>query len=133
VQQAVLEAYPDADISVSIVWIPMVEGDSLDAAKAAARTIVDGRVRHFFDAEKRAGKAIASAIGGDGHIAWDIYLFFPKGNVWKGRPPVPQFWMHQLSESIWADSAHYHSGDNLVRELGNSMSALGFTPAIHVD
>lgn len=111
----------------------MVEGDSPDAAEAAARTIVDLRARHFYDAEKRAGKAIASVLGGDGQIAWDIYLFYPKGNLWEDRPPVPQFWMHQLTKTIWADSAHYHSGVNLVRELGNHMSALGFTAAIQVD
>jgi hypothetical protein len=133
VRQAVLETYSNVDISVSIVWIPMVEGDSLDAAQAAARTIVDLRARHFYDAEHRAGKAIASVLGGEGEIAWDTYLFYPKGSVWKDRPPIPQFWMHQLAETNWADAAHHHSGDDLVRELGNSMSALGFTTAIHVD
>ncbi len=111
----------------------MVKGDSLDAAQAIARSIADPRVRHFFDAEKRAGKAIASGLGGEGKIAWDIYIFFPKGSQWKSCPPAPQFWMHQLTQSTWADAAHQHCGDDLVRELDNCMKALGFRPAIDVD
>ena len=125
-QRAVLEAYPDADIHVSMVWIPMVEGDSLKAAHVISRDIVDSRVRHFFDADKRAGKAIASSLGGADEIAWDIYLFFPKKSRWTSHPPVPQFWMHQLTRSGWADAAHRHCGDALLRELGQCMKALGF-------
>lgn len=132
-RRAVLEAYPDADIRVSMVWIPMVEGDSLIAAQVISRDIVDSRVRHFFDASKRAGKAIASSLGGAGKIAWDIYLFFPKGSRWTSNPPAPQFWMHQLTESVWADAAHRHCGDALLRELGQCMKALGFQSIVHAD
>lgn len=124
-QKVVLDAHPDVDIRVSIVWIPMVEGDSLEAARAMARRIVDSRVRHFFDAEKRAGKVIAASLGGAGKIAWDIYLLFPRGSRWESRPPAPQFWMHQLTQSTWAGAAHQHCGDDLVRELEKCMKALG--------
>jgi hypothetical protein len=133
VQRAILEAYPDADIRVSLVWIPMVEGDSLDAAQVISRVIVDSRVRHFFDANKRAGEAIAASLGGAGKIAWDIYLFFPKESRWTSHTPAPQFWMHQLTRSVWADAAHRHCGDALLRELGQCMQALGFRPVMDAD
>ncbi len=111
----------------------MLEEDLLDAAEAAARAIVDSRVRHFFDAEKRAGKTVASTLGGEGRIAWDIYLFYPKGSLWEDQPPVPRLWMHQLTRSVWANAAHQYRGVDLVRELDKSMRALGFASAVHVD
>jgi hypothetical protein len=126
VQRAVLQAYPDADLHACIVWIPMIEGDSLEAAQTIAHSIVDSRVRHFYDAEKRVGKAIASSLGSEGKVAWDIYLFFPTGSEWTSHPPAPQFWIHQLTPSTWADAAHQHCGADLVRELDRCMKALGF-------
>ena len=104
----------------------MIEGDSLAMAEQSAQIIVDPRVRHFHDPERRAGKAIAQALGGEGDIAWDTYLFYPKGSKWLARPPAPIFWMHQLTRSTWADEAHQHCGDDLVAELGKCMKELGF-------
>ncbi len=111
----------------------MVEGDSLEAARAIACGMTDPRVQHFFDTDKRAGKAIASSLGGEGKIAWDIYTFFPKGCRWARCLPTPQFWMHQLTQSTWADAAHQNCGDDLIRELGNCMKALGFCSGIDAD
>jgi hypothetical protein len=122
VQRSILEGYPDADITVGIVWINMLEDDTeMTARRAAQRTVTDFRVRHFYDPQKRAGKAIARTLGGEGKVAWDIYLFYEKGAEWVEGPPTPSDWMHQLTASSWASLAHYHSGDDLVAELHKTM------------
>lgn len=81
------------------------------------------RVRQFYDPNQRAGKAIAESVGWKGKVAWDIYLFYPAGRSWAKRPPTPSVWMHQLGEP-WADPEHYHSGDDLVQALFETMKHL---------
>jgi hypothetical protein len=124
VQRAILSDFPDADINVSIVWINMLPLDSPVAAKLSARIIHDLRACHFHDPAKLAGKAIAQSLGGQDKAAWDIYLFYEAGNEWSDSPPAPIYWAHQLQGSTWADSAHYHSGDDLLRELHKIMQDL---------
>ena len=124
VQRSIVAAYPDADVSVSIVWIHILEQDTEMAARRATGRIADDpRVRHFHDPERRTGKAIAQSLGGKkDKVAWDIYLFYEKGSEWIKDPPSPTDWMHQLAGSSWADPAHYHSGDDLEKELYQVMS-----------
>lgn len=125
-QQSVLEAFPSADIGVSIVWINILGGDTEMAAKrAAAEILPDPRVHHFYDPEKRVGEAIARSLGGEeGKVAWDIYLFYKAGSEWAENPPTPIAWMHQLTDSSWADHVHYHSGDDMVDALYKTMKEL---------
>ncbi len=118
-----IEAFPKADISVSIVWIKIGQGDSEETAHEATETISDPHVRHFYDPEQRSGKAIAQSLALEGRVAWDIYLFYAKDSEWTDSPPTPRQWMHQLSASE-ADSAHFHTGDDLVEELYKTMKRL---------
>jgi len=69
------------------------------------------------------GKEIANSIGWDGHVAWDIYLFYARYAAWNNGPPAPKNWVHQLKDS-WADKEHFHTGDDLVKELLNTMTKL---------
>jgi len=126
VRQAILEGFPDADISVGIVWIDILELDSEAAAKRAMEGFrPDSRVRHFYDPEQRVGRAIAQSLGtGATKVAWDIYLFYERGGEWGDGPPVPVAWMHQLTSSSWADVAYFHSGNDLTRELIKTMKKL---------
>ena len=124
VQEAIIKGYPDADISVSIVWINMLPSDNRIMAHVRARTMQDPRVRHFHDPKKRVGWAIARGLGGVDRVAWDIYLFFAPGGEWDGGPPPPAWWAHQLLGSSWADPAHYHRGDDLIGQLRQAMADL---------
>ena len=123
VQEAIVKGYPDADITVSIVWINMLPLDSRVIARVQAQTMQDLRVRHFHDPRKRVGRAIAGSLGGRDKVAWDIYLFFALGSEWNGGPPPPTWWAHQLSGSSWADPARYHRGDDLVAQLRQAVTA----------
>ena len=125
-KQAIMERFSTADMSIALVWIDGVEEDDLDAARHRAKTIDDPRSRHFHDPNRLAGKAIATVLGGEGKIAWDIYLFFDPASTWTHRPPMPLHYLHQLDpESVkWADPAHYHTGDDLIDQLNQVMRRL---------
>ena len=123
VQKSIIEDFPNADISVSIVWIDMLPSDTELTAKRSARIIDDPRVRHFYDPGKRSGKAITQSLGWEGKMAWDVYLFYTEGTEWVEDPPMPSDWLHQLNDS-WADRVHFHSGNDLVEELYKTMQKL---------
>jgi hypothetical protein len=124
VQEAIVDGYPHADISVSIVWINMLPLDNRATARVRAQTMQDPRVRHFSDPRKRVGRAIAQSLGGRNKVAWDIYLFYAPGAEWEGAPPPPAWWAHQLTGSSWADAAHYHHGHDLVERLRRATADL---------
>ena len=116
--------FPDADISASIVWIPMLDEDTFDAAIPSARFLNDVRIQHFYDNNKVVGKTIADSVGWTGNVAWDIYLFYAPFIEWTGKPPKPLFWMHQLTAD-WATKDNYRTGYDLKNELFLSMQKLG--------
>jgi hypothetical protein len=125
VRTAILEGFPDTDIRVSIVWIPMLEGDAEAAARGSATDFSDPRVRQFYDAERRLGRHVAEVLGGGPDaVAWDIYLFFGAGSRWTQRLPRPSAWMHQLTTSNWAAAEQYHTSDDLIQELHRTMGEL---------
>jgi hypothetical protein len=64
-------------------------------------------VRHFFDPEKQIGKAIASNLNWGSHIAWNIYLFYDRGQKCSDQPPTPVKYAHQLTNE-WADRHQNH-------------------------
>jgi len=92
----------------------MLPSDNASAAKRAAQSIADTRVRHFYDAKADVGKVIAQSLGEASRIAWDMYLFYAAGVEWNQEPPQPIAWAHQMSDA-WHD--HYHYGEDLETEL----------------
>jgi hypothetical protein len=120
---SLIETFPDADIAASIVWIPILDNDSLEAARPSVKYLSDKRFRHFYDQYKIVGKKISESIGWDGHVAWDVYLFYAPYTVWNNGPPAPKSWMHQLKDS-WAHKAHFRTGGDLINALSNAMTTL---------
>jgi len=123
VHENVFEKYPDADISASIVWIPILEEDNFDAAIPSAKFLSDSRIQHFYDNNKAVGKTIADSVGWAGNVAWDIYLFYRPFVEWIETPPKPIYWMHQVSDG-WATRDNYRTGGDLKNELFVSMERL---------
>jgi hypothetical protein len=124
VKKAILEAEPPPVIRVAIVWIHMLRFDCGAAARCAALTMRDPRVRHFYDPLRRAGAAVAASLGASGRMAWDIYLFYPAGHVLPAGLPAPAAWAHQLQDSSWADPAFYRHGKDLERQLGRLLAQM---------
>ena len=101
----------------------MLDGDSMEAALPSVKNLDDSRFRHFYDQNQIVGKEIAKSIGWNGHVAWDIYLFYAPYTEWNNVPPAPEQWMHQLKDS-WADKEHFFRGDELANALTNAIMAL---------
>ena len=127
--EKVFKQYSNADISGSIVWIPILENDSFDAAVPSVQALSDDRIKHFYDSRKSIGKNIAASVGWPGKVAWDIYLFYGPTVMWAESPPKPEYWMHQLSDD-WAKNNQYRTGDDLKNELSVSIQKLTMSLSI---
>ncbi len=99
----------------------MLPSDNAKEAMNVAQTMVDPRIRHFYDPKRQVGKITAQSLGESHKIGWDIGLFYSVGSIWEKIPPPPIAWVHQLSDS-WLE--HYRSGDNLEKELHNIAEVL---------
>jgi hypothetical protein len=108
----------------------MLPFDSIVTASFMALTMRAPCVRHFHDPDRQVGEAIAQRLGAPGKVAWDIYLFYPRGSEWDDRLPPPITWAHQLGTSSWADPTRYHRGDDLIAELYKAMSQLASSSGI---
>ncbi len=123
VQKSILKDFPDADISISIVWIQMPGfNDNEHTSRKIAGSFSDPRVKHFYDPfpAHLVGKAFAQGRISRGP-AWDIYFFYKKGLEWTGGPPEPAEWMHQLGGGGRADATKFHSGQELTDRLHETM------------
>jgi hypothetical protein len=124
VQKEIVEAYPSANLSVLLVWIPMIPTDSEQAARREAGLLSDPRVHHFFDAGKTTGKSYAWDVFGDciakaltvlphdhelrphlekwrkgparKRVVWDAFFSYPAGVEWTDDIPPPSFWTKQV-------------------------------------
>ncbi len=125
VKASVLEAFPQADLQVSIVWIDMLPTDGANAAAKSAAIFDDLRVRQFHDSARAAGRAIGKDLLFEGAgAAWDIYLFYDAQALWTDAPPEPVEWYHQLSGARRADPARFRAGDDLVVALREATARL---------
>jgi hypothetical protein len=128
VQEAFRLYAHEVNISIGMIWINMLDGDSQQAAQAAAAGIIrDGRIHHFYDPVKRAGQAVAESLGAGNAIAWDIYLFYERDSLWNTFPPRPMQWFHQL-DATWADPAHHAWDSELRRRLYETFQELKNKP-----
>jgi hypothetical protein len=97
VEREVLAPLGETGVRAYIVWTPILDGDDRAAARRAARQL--GGRAHYWDAGARLGRALGAVLGvpeEEGGVAWDVYLLYDRGRRWRGRPPAPSFWMHQL-------------------------------------
>ena len=84
-----LAKYPDRDVAVTVVWFNMVRTDARD--RWPRDEIVDRRSRHYWDAGKRVGTALAGRpeLAAWRPVAWDAWLLYPAGTRWEATTPVP--------------------------------------------
>jgi hypothetical protein len=123
VLEGILTPFPDADLSVLVIWIPMMQADTVEAARKATAKFPDLRVTQFFDPSRTAGKAFAASLGHEGEVAWDFYFFYTAGAEWRQLPPEPEAWMHQLRGG-WADPEYLFEKKSLTKKLAGTMKSL---------
>ena len=86
-----LRALPRAELRAYFVWVPMLPGDSEEAAARAAARFAETRAAHYWDGERQLSRNLGERLGVP--AAWDVYLAYPVGAAAIGEPA---FWMHQL-------------------------------------
>ena len=128
VKASVLDAYPDADIQVSVVWIDMLPSDNQGAALKSSALFgdqPDPRLKQFHDPNQRTGRAFArDLLYPGGGVAWDVYLYYDKDAVWNDTLPEPVEWYHQLGGGRRADPALFRPGKKLPIALREATSRL---------
>lgn len=100
-----------------------MSGDTYEAARKAAEKFQDKRVKQFYDPRQLAGRDVAKSLGHVNGVAWDIYLFYPRGALWVDLPPLPAAYMHQLRDS-WADQRYLFENEQLKAKLTEAMKSL---------
>lgn len=94
VQQQILEQYPDADLAVDVIWMPMYPADARD--KWDEQLLADPRVTHWWDPERVMGQWLADDqnldLGDTGAIVWDAFLLFGPEATWERAPSDLLVW-----------------------------------------
>ena len=80
---------------VYVVWVPSLPADKEDRVPAATAKIADERAIHFWD-EKGSLKSAYQRVMKMEEPAWDVYYVYGREAEWKGDPPVPAYYQHQL-------------------------------------
>lgn len=95
-ERYVLDAVRDPRLKVYVVWEGIHPRDSEATARQATSYIPDPRVRHFWSAQRFAGKAFQEAVGLKATPAWRVFLVFAPGRSWTAAAPAPDHSMHEL-------------------------------------
>jgi hypothetical protein len=81
-RQHILEAHPDAKVTVYAIWMPMLSGDS--RSEWDSNVLNDQRVVSLWDGKRLAGTWFAdrqiAGLGGRGYPVWDAYFAFGKSD-----------------------------------------------------
>ena len=88
-----LKSVPQSELRAYFVWVPMLPGDSAEAAAGAAARFAEGRARHYWDGERALSRRLAERVRMGVEYAWDVYLAYGRAQADLARPA---FWMHQL-------------------------------------
>jgi hypothetical protein len=108
--QAIFEENKSEILAGAIVWTPMLQTESPDAAIQQELLFSDARLRQFWDPERLFGSLMSQTLNLRIPIAWNVYLLYLPGHPWDAEfPPSPEFWMHQQDEepSLYLDPSHF--------------------------
>ncbi len=121
--EAAIPSKTPGELAGLVVFVPMYDGDSTQAARERAETLPDQRVWHTWDPDASAGELVSQTLGLSSN-AWDVYLVYGRDAAWNdGPPPDPAFWMHQLPEACIAHPELMLDGDRFRAETIRIMGA----------
>jgi hypothetical protein len=99
--QEIFEENKSEILHGAIIWTPMIDTDSLEAANLREPGFADSRVKQFWDPDRILGRLLSQALRLRISVAWDVYLIYLPDHPWDGElPPEPEFWMHQQDEEM---------------------------------
>jgi hypothetical protein len=78
--------------------LPVFGGDFRGESRKLSNSFRDKRVSYFIDPRSLIGDLWESVLKTEREVAWDVYLLYAAGGRWEEQePPMPDFWMHQLT------------------------------------
>jgi hypothetical protein len=87
-RQHILNAHPDANVTVFAIWMPMLSGDA--RSEWDSNVLNDRRVVSLWDPDRLAGLWFAEHgtgnLGGPGYPVWDAFFAFGKSGDDIGTP-----------------------------------------------
>lgn len=83
-QEEILEAFPQDELSVFAIWLPMLPGDRRSAWDPDL--MPDPRVQHYWDENRVVGRFFADKGPSFGGVAWDIYFLYGSNASWTDLP-----------------------------------------------
>lgn len=93
-----LKNVTDDRVRAYIVWLPIFGGDFRGEARKLSRSLSDKRVSYFTDPKSLTGDLWERTLKTQREIAWDVYMLYGAAARWENEdPPIPDFWMHQLT------------------------------------
>lgn len=94
----ILKSVTDDRLRAYVVWLPIFGGDFLGESRKLSRSFKDKRVSYFIDPNSLTGDLWERVLQTKREIAWDVYLIYGTDARWREQePPMPEFWMHQLT------------------------------------
>ena len=108
--QTIFEENKSELLAGAILWTPMLQTDSLDAAIQRELNFSDARLKQLWDTERLFGSLMSQTLNLRIAIAWDVYLLYLPDHPWNAElPPAPEFWMHQQEEeaSLYLDTSRF--------------------------
>ncbi len=62
VLESVVQAYPETDVDIHVVWVPMLGSDNESAAREISGMFDDPRVHQYWDPERRSGTSYSAHV-----------------------------------------------------------------------
>lgn len=98
VQRTVLQKIESDRLRVDVVWLPILDGDSREAAVEAGAVLDDPRAVQWWSAEPGLRNVLRGPLAVQRDV-WDVVLVYGPDAVWSGdAPPAPAYLMH-----MWED------------------------------
>lgn len=97
---------PKEPFEVFVVWAPSYTTDNTGFAETGAKIFKDKRVKQYWDqkVEVSGGYGKLIPLPRDAPLAYDVYFYFAKNQVWEDTLPMPKEYMHQVfDDGKWFD------------------------------
>ncbi len=111
--QKILEAHPDGDLKVMLLWGPLMQTDTSAVTRRSMQYIRDKRVHHYWDLWRWGYRTYTEDLAIPEFEAWDLFIFYEAGKTWGSEPPDPTFWM----ENRTVDYGPPYSREAMEKEL----------------
>ena len=141
-QENILEANPEAELDVYVVWEPML-GARRHHADDAMELISDSRVQHYWNDDFIVGEHFKDHHFG--RTAWDIYFLYGPEAVWQEEPEpliISGFTVIRKRQALqdallelWQEKAlgevSYYSRNSRTELRPSSRTRITYRPAIY--